>query len=298
MTALLFPRWLPASMIAAGLTLSTGLAHADEPRFEVTARGATVQASMGMSRAGYRIMGDLGGESVGLRSFGRHWLVGWDVLVAGRLGELANREPYLFLFGLRASSSIEPTYRVLTGPLSPAVFGRLSGDASVMFNTVASLADAKTLNDMDGVGGVNTRGQVRIGGGLSYLEMGKSLLLQGFVEELLVGHGVNADGKAFTDVGLAARFDWTWGLSAALEGSYGTTLSLSDPALDRTLRTSRFAFGGNARKIFGNGMWLGLFASIARETEHVTYSRTTFDGSGPADVTLGLAFGISLWRPR
>ncbi len=287
-------------LIGSAALLGASAAHAEEPRFEVVARGATVQAAIGMSRAGYRLTGDVGGESAGMRSFGRRWLLSWDVLVSGRVGVLANKEPYLSLFGMRASAFVEPAYRFFDHGWSPVVSARLGGDASVLWNPLASLADLRTLNDMDGVGGVVARGLVRAGGGASFLDGRRSLLLQFFAQEVLQAHGVNSDGKALSEIGVGARFDWTWGVSAAFEATAGTTLGLEDPALQRTSRTTRIGAAGSARKIFANGMWLALFASIARDSQHVTYeaTQTSFVTGDPADVTFGAAFGISLWRPR
>lgn len=287
-------------LFSSAALLGAGVAHADQPRFEVVSRGATVQAAIGMSRAGYRLTGDVGGESAGIRSFGRRWLLSWDVLASVRFGVLANREPYLSLFGMRTSAFVEPAYRFFERGWSPVVSARLAGDASVLWNPLASLADLRTLNDMDGVGGVVARGLVRAGGGASFLDDGRSLLLQFFVQESLQSHGINSDGKALSEVGAGARFDWTWGLSAAFEATAGTTLSLEDGALQRTSRTTRIGAAGSARKIFANGMWLSLFVSIARDSQHVTYeaTQTSFVTSDPADFTLGAAFGFSLWRPR
>ncbi len=246
-------------------------------------------------------MGDLGGESAGIRAFAAgRWLLSWDVIASVRGGVLANREPYLSLFGMSAAAWIEPVYRFLDHGWSPAVSVRLGDDALVMWHPGVSLGELHRLNDMDGVGGVFARGLVRAGGGASFLDGTRSLLLQVFAQEFFQSHGANADAKAFTEVGIAARFDWTRGFSAALEGSTGTTLRLDDAALHRTYRTSRIGVAGNVRKIFANGMWLALFGSLKRDADHVTYeaTNTTFDTASPADVTLGAAFGFSLRGPR
>jgi hypothetical protein len=296
---------LPKRVVAIGLSL-TGLLAVDDARaqpewFEVVARGPTIQASAGMSRAGYRLMGDLGGQSAGIRSFsfGR-WLLSWDVIASARGGVLANTEPYLSLFGVSAAAWVEPVYRLLDSGWSPAVSARLGDDAVIMWHPGVSLGELHQLNDMDGVGGVFARGLIRAGGGASFLDGTRSFLLQAFAQEFFQSHGANADAKAFTEVGISARFDWTRGLSAALEGSTGTTLSLDDAALHRTYRTSRIGAAGNVRKIFGNGTWLALFVSLKRDSDRVTYeaTNTTFDTASPADFTLGAAFGFSLWGPR
>lgn len=292
----------PALAVAVTLALSvSGVAHAQTTeRFEVVARGPVVQASIGMSRAGYRLFGDLGMETVGMRTFGRRWILGWDLGAMFSAGAIANREPYSGLVGLKTQAMIEPVYRLMTSEWSPVLGARLGADASVRWKPGLSLDDLRTVNDLDGVGGVTARGLVRLGAGASFLDRTRSLLVLAFVQEAFQSHGLNADGTAFTDVGAALRFDWTWGLSLAVEASAGTTLVLDDPALQRSYRTSRLGVGGNARKVFDNGMWLGLFVSLAHATDHVTYEATgtRFDPAGPADFTLGAAFGVSLWRSR
>lgn len=288
--------WIAFSLVV----FAASTAAAEEPGLEVATRGPTVQAEVGMSRAGYRLMADLGGETAGLRTIGSHWLFAWDLLGAARLGVLANTEPYLFLFGARLSALAEPSYRFLTDTLSPVLSARLQGDGSFLWPVATPGRDLMTLNDMDGVGGVVGRGRGRLGAGLSYLEGGRSLLLTGFGEETMATHGQNKSGEAFTGGGVAARFDWSWGLSATLEVGGATTIAAHDDALDRTASTTRLSAAGGARKIFDSGVWLGLESSIQRDTEHVRYEATgtDFDVAPPADFRLGLALGVSLWGAR
>lgn len=287
-------------LVLAAVCLAGREARADEPRFEVAARGATLQADLGLSRGGYHLMSDLGGEAFGIRSYGRHWLFAWDVLGSARLGALANTEPYLFLFGARLAAMAEPVYRFLPGALSPTLSARLAGDAMVLWPVADPDRDLRTLNDMDELAGVVGHGRGRVAVGLSSLGDGKSLLVEGFGEESLTTHTQNADGEAFSGGGLAARFDWAWGLVAELEISGATTLALRDDALDRTTQTTRLAAAGSARKIFDNGMWLGLYSSIRRDTASVTWEATgtRFDVAPPADFVLGAAFGVQLWETK
>src|SRR6185436_13405632 len=74
---------VPKRVVAVGLSLAGlfagGDAWSQSDDFEVVARGPTIQATVGMSRAGYRLMGALGGASTGIRSFaGGRWLLSWD----------------------------------------------------------------------------------------------------------------------------------------------------------------------------------------------------------------------------
>jgi hypothetical protein len=293
-----------AAIVLAVLIAMEPAALAEEPRppkdLEVVARGGTVQASIGMSRAGYRILGDLGGETVGMRTFDERWLLAWDFIVTGRVGVLANTEPYLPIFGAHARAFIEPAYRFSVGSWSPVVSARLDGDGSLVFNPTAGPSELQNINDMDGVGGVNGRGLVRAGAGASFLDAAHAFLVQAFAEELFESHGQNREAAAFTQGGLSLRFDWTWGLSASLQGTVGTTIPRTDGGLDRTTRTTRFGLSGDARKIFKNGMWIGLWVFLERDLQTATYEDTgnVFDTASPADFTLGLSYGFSLWKAK
>lgn len=288
-----------AVMLGVCAWLATSTTQADPARFELVARGATAGVAVGMSRAGYTLMGDLGGESNGIRSFDeRRWLLQWDVLLAARGGELANEDPYLSMFGARALAWIEPVRRLLARAWSPAVSARLGADAQILWHPGVSLGELHDLNDMSGVGGVNARGLVRTGGGASYLDATRSLLIQAFVQERLQSHTINQDGLAFTQIGFSARVDWTWGVQASIEAAWGVTPSAHHPALGLTDRTTRLGFDATARKIFSNGMWIGLFLSMDRDTNHLVYAgtNTTFDTANPVNFAGGASFGVSLWK--
>lgn len=283
------------------LILVAPAAAAKTSELEVVARGPTVGTSIGMSRAGYTLMFDLGVATSGIRSFAnRRLLLSWDVLVAARAGELANAEPYLRFVGARALSSIEPAYRTSDEAWSPVVSARLAGEGLVLWNPGTPLTELHTRNDVDGAGGLFARGLVRGGFGASYLDDMRSLLLQLFVQEQLQGPGVNADAKTFTQVGASARYDVASGWTALLELAYGVAPTKEDSALGRTDRTTRMGVSWRARKIFRNGMWLGLVGGIQRDTDRIVYtaSGTEFRTGDPADFSLGLFFGMSLWRSR
>jgi hypothetical protein len=153
---------------------------------------------------------------------------------------------------------------------------------------------------MDGFGGVVARGLARAGGGVSYLANGRSFLLQAFAQESLQAPGANSDGKAFTEGGASARFDWTWGLALSLEAHGGARAVSNDPLLGRRIWASRYGVAGSFRRIFPNGMWFGLSSSIDRDAEHITFEATHshYDVQTPADFAFTAAFGIPLWRSR
>jgi hypothetical protein len=281
------------ALAAIGLLVSPE-ARADH--FDLVARGPVVGAGVGMSRAGYSLMFDVGGQSAGIRSFAeRRWLLSWDVLLTGRVGRLANTEPYLTLLGVRGSAFVEPAYRTADTAWSPVVSARIGGDATSLFPPGVSRSELHTLNDMDGTAGLFARGLVRAGGGASYLDRAHALLLQVFLQERLQTAGVFENARAFTQVGFSARYDWTAGLSMYLEGTWGMAAVRESPDLARTDRTTRKGLAGSVRKTFGGWLWVALSSSIEQDTDHVVYGgKTSFDTADPADFTATLSLGASL----
>jgi hypothetical protein len=279
-------------LVAACLLFAT---EAQAEPFELVSRGPIAGANIGMSRAGYTLLFDLGGQSAGIRSFAeRRLLLSWDVMLTARAGQLANTEPYVTLFGVRGASFVEPAYRTRESAWSPVISGRLGADAIALFHPGVSLSELHTLNDMDGAAGLFARGLVRAGFGASYLESAHSLLLQAFVQERMQTGGVFDRARAFTQLGFSARWDWLAGLAMYLEGTWGKSATRSSPALARTDRTTRVGLAGNVRKTFGGWLWVALSSSIDRDTDHVVYGgRTSFDTADPADFTLGLSLGAS-----
>ncbi len=91
-----------------------------------------------------------------------------------------------------------------------------------------------------------------------------------------------------------------WGVQASMEATWGVTPSASHAALGLTDRATRIGFDANARKIFSNGMWIGLLLSTDRDAHHLVYANTNtiFDTANPVTFAGGAAFGVSLWRAR
>jgi hypothetical protein len=275
----------------ACLLVASG-ARAD--RFELVSRGPVVGGSVGMSRAGYTLLFDVGGQSAGIRSFAeRRLLLSWDVSLTARAGELANTEPYVTLFGFHGASFAELAHRTSERAWSPVLSGRLGADAIALLHPGVSWSELHTLNDMDGAAGVFARGLVRAGGGASYLDRAHSLLLQAFVQERMQTGGVFDHARAFTKLGFSARWDWTPRLSMYLEGTWGSTTARRSAGLGLTDRTTRMGLAGYVRKTFGGWLWLALTSSIDRDTDHLEYGRVSFDTADPADFSLGLSVGAS-----
>ncbi len=285
---------MAATALGLALVAAARVSAAREP-FEVVVRGPVVGPTIAMSRAGYSLLGELGAETAGIRSFAdRRLLVSWDLLFVGRGGQHANTEPYLWVYGFRGSAFVEPAWRTSDTPWSPVVSARLASEGSVMWTTSRSFDE---LNHMDGVGGIFGRGTVRASGGVSYLGDGRSFLAQVFVQELLQTPGLETAGRAFTQLGLGARWD-AGRLSTAIEGTWGATTLREEPALQRTARTTRMGVAGHLRIRFGR-FWLGGQGALSRDSHHVEYRETdsAYDSADPGDFRFGLLLGASLWGP-
>src|SRR5271170_8159988 len=75
---------------------------ATTPEYESGSLAAIVDFGYGSSAVGDTLLGDVGAESFGIRSFlGRALLAQWDTLFAARGGILGNEHPYTPLLGAR-----------------------------------------------------------------------------------------------------------------------------------------------------------------------------------------------------
>lgn len=285
----------------AVILLVASNALADPPDLDSVARGAIFDTSIGTSMVGDTLMAELGGESAGIRSLRRGaWLLQWDALLAAKAGYHANQNPYLFLVGAHALAWAEGGARFLPSRTwSPYVGLRLANEAQIMGHPGIPLSDLERLNAVDGVGGVNERALVRVDGGASFLDPLHSLLLVGFVQEAFRAPTLHARGQAFTELGLAVRFDLSRSVMASLEGVWGVTPARATaPGLSD--RTTHAGVSATFRKIFKNGMWIAAALSVERDTDHLAYaaSGAVFDTANAPTFGFTLLYGLSLWRAR
>lgn len=261
--------------------------------------GATADASLGATPVGDALMFELGAESAGLRSYGvSRWLFQWDALVAGRGGYLANEHPFFLLIGLHGRAWGELGIR-LDAPRrwSPYVGARLGGDFLVMPHPGLSLWALDTVNSVDGVGGVVSRGIARVDAGLSLLDGSQSLLLTAFVQEALDAPETNTPGYAFTEGGVGARCDMARRLFASLEFAAGAAPPRTVAALGLSDRTWHAQITTTFWKVFGNGMWIGASAQAERKADDLVYAAgSTYRTADPPTLTLTLLYGLPLWK--
>lgn len=277
------------------------LARADQPRVDNWIQGAIVHAGFAMAPVGDAIMGDLGGESAGLRSGDdRRWLLRWDVLLAMKGGYLGNQHPFLFMLGMRSLAWVAEGYRFMhASRWSPYAGGRLGGAMQLLGHPGLASDAFDTINSVDGVGGVVGEATGRVEAGVSFLDDTRSLLLLAFMQEQLQAPRTNTPGLAFTQGGLGARFDLTRSVIAELEGVWGVTANRTDALRGITDQTTRIGVSGTVRKIFGDRIWLGATVLWMRDTDSLAYTNgLTYGTANPATLDMEIFFGVALWRRK
>ncbi len=292
---------LLAGSAGALFLLGAPAAHADPAAAACTTivHGGVFDTGIGTSRVGDTLMAELGGESLGLRAFSHgRWLLQWDVLAAARAGWLASEHPFLFLAGAHTLAWLEGGVRILPPKhWSPYLGARLGGDVTLMGHPGLASSDFDTINDVGGAGGVVARGLVRVAAGASFLDRTRSLLLVAFAQEAMQARQVATPGLAFTQLGVGARFDLAESVVAEVEGSWGVTADSTDALRGISDQTSRMGVAAAFRKIFHNGMWLGVSTSLERDGDAVTYpGGANFQTTGAPRFAFTLLYGVSLGR--
>lgn len=266
--------------------------------YENVARGALVDGSFTTSSAGDALMGELGGESAGIRIHER-FVMQWDVLLALKAGVLGNEHPYLFLIGPRALAWVEGGYLIPRGggdPFNGYVGVRASGTMQILGNP--DVSQFNLINAADGTGGASARGAFRASAGCAWIKERVAFFATVFGQEELQAPTEDYPSYAFSELGVALRFDIERSVMASLEGLVGTTPTRSDPRgfVDQTMRAGAY---GSFRKIFGNGMWLGASVSIERDTDQLVYGNGSVFDTGNAPIfSAMLTYGVRLWKPK
>ena len=263
---------------------------------------------LGLGPIGDDLVGELGGRALGLATVGRRWLLQWDGLVAFRGGVLASTNPFASFFGGTGHGFAELGHRFQPeGSWSGYLGARLAANLQVMAHPGVALSLLSTLNNSDGFGGVTLDGAVRIAGGVSLIDGGvsriedtRSLLLVVFLQEALIAPGLVTAGAAFTELGLGARFDLVRSFTGSLEVLVGSTPALTNQALQLTDETIRVQVGGELRKTFGNGVWLGVAVSYTRDSDHLVYTAPggtrAYDSAHPGMLAATISLGVALGR--
>jgi len=284
-----------ALIFAASSFLCTAPAGA----IESVVRGAIAEADFGSGGAGYTLMGELGGEWAGIQSDkpGR-WLVDWDLLGAFRGGILVNTPQPVGLLGLHLAGWAQGGLRTtVESPWSPYIGGRLGGNLLVMAQPGVALSALNTVNNMTGVGGVVGVGVVGVEVGASMLEAARSLRLVVVVQESLHSQQTYTPAFAFTDIGLAARFDAAESITTYLAVVIGAAPARNNAALDYTDQTFHGRLDFGFRKIFNKGMWLDTALTVERYFDQIVYPHGASYTTGDAFILgVGVSFGFAFWE--
>jgi hypothetical protein len=309
-----FRAWLGLALLGFAAAAAPGYGqsvHAEAPppaappervEFDSVLVGALLDFGYGSAAVGDSLLGDLGAEYVGIRTFrDRAWLLQWDALLAARGGLLGNTRPYTGLAGMRTVADGEIGYRWLRArTLSPYTGARVDGELIVMTRPGTSLSDLDRLNNLDGVAGVSAHGALRIDAGLSLLDGARSLVVVGFFQEALRAPGVYTPGAAFAEGGVGARFDLRRRLTASLELSAGQSPTSTQAALGTSDQTTIVELSALVRFVLRSGVWLQAAGGYSREFDRRTYqsSPLTYQTASAPSFDVTLALGVSLDRRR
>jgi hypothetical protein len=265
------------------------------------AQGAVVDGGFGTTAPGDTILAELGGESLGLRTLGcSRFMLQWDALAALEGGLLGNEHPYLFLIGPHMLGSLELDARILRASTwSPYVGVGIAGEASLLEHPGLASSQLDTINYVDGVGGAVGKASVRAVFGGSMLTRRHSLLFYVFGQEAGQASEPSTPSVSFTEFGVGARLDITQSVLATLEGVIGVSPSRANTALGFYDRTMHMGASASFRKIFGNGVWIGITAFIEQDTDHIAYtSGLAYDTGNAPSFRAALVFGVPLWRSK
>ena len=282
-------------LVSTLLVLGTALVATPALAFDNVTQGAFLDASAGTSSVGDFVLGEIGAESTGIATLSeQRYLLQWDVLFAPRAGVLAASIPYTPLYGGRARLMAEGGNRFASEKAHSFYLGlRASGDGQLLIPSGKGLGGLATVNNIDGIGDLSLTGAVRLAGGWSFLRDHHALLVTAYVEELGRGAETNAPGEAFTNFGLAARYDLAHKLTLTGDLAWGRAPSLANSSLHSLEFHELISMNVLARKIFANGMWLGFSWGVTIEQESTTYtSGPTYSTTDAPTVTATVFFGI------
>jgi hypothetical protein len=275
------------------------------PEYASVARGAMADFGFGSTAVGYSLLGDVGVQSAGIRTWrDRSWLLQWDRSMAARGGVLGNTHPVADLYGGRAVASVEAGYRWRHAQRwSPYTGANLNGELTLLLHPGTSFDKLNSLNAVDGVGGLTAHIAARLVAGASFLDGGAhSVLLFAFVQETARAPGVVTPGVTFTEVGAGARWDIARRLTVQLEGLAGESPTSTDDGLRSTDGKTELAVSAAVRKLFANGMWVAASSSLARQYDHRVYldGGATYDTADVPSFNVALAYGVPIrwWEPR
>ncbi|MBI3542109.1 MAG: hypothetical protein HY075_02380 [Deltaproteobacteria bacterium] len=295
-------RHYTVALAAAFLALS---AYAEDPvspkapEFTTKTSGISVGAGFGTGTYGEQIPGHVALELDGVKSWdGRKYVLTWNAQAGATGGYAGNQHPGFFFAGGYLKGNGELGYR-LTPESNWSPY--MSGGADAAFSGVAALGTPldkyDTINNLDGLAGVNGAFSLRYSLGASYLNPKHALTLTAFVQEALRAPGSFSDSTLYNEVGLHGQYDYKNSFSIVMEALYGTSLlDTHDSAFGSTTEKERFEAVMSVRKLFGKGWWVALDTKVSEEGAKTVYSGSpvTYTTNGPLSPYVGLSLGIPI----
>lgn len=177
------------------------------------------------------------------------------------------------------------------------VGARISGAAQILGNPDVPRFDE--INAADGTGGASARGAFRASAGGAWISHSSAFFATLFGQEELQAPTTNYPSYAFSEFGVALRFDVEKSIMTTLEGLVGVTPNRTSALGGYSDQTSRVGLSGSFRKLFTNGMWIGVSISIERDSDHVAYTGgAAFDTTDAPAFAATLFYGLPLWRSK
>lgn len=282
-----------ASATFATCLLGTALPFAPTATFSSLLDDLELRVEVGTGIYGDELTGNLGIQSLGIFDLDRQWLLSWSGDAELVLGGVAYEEPFDWLYGIQGQAHGEGGYRVLRDwAFSPYVSASLNGNLSAVTEPGVAFDQGATINNLDGLGGVIGRGDVRLGLGASYLDLGQSLVVE--VQPLAEINSAEANLPFLDYFGAAlhVRYDRLDSLTAIGELSYAVTPPQNDAALGASSTTGRWTISASVVKKLGQHFYGGAGLSISRSDTVLSYSTgQTYNTDTPVDSRFWLLFG-------
>jgi hypothetical protein len=284
-------------LVASSLRAATAMAaDAAPPEFASTIQGISLRAEVGTGIYGDELSGNLGGTSLGVRTFsGNEYLLEWDAAAEAVEGGVAFEHPFYDLFGAQIRGHAEGAWRMIADrEISPLVGVGLAGSASAITRAGEPLNGGTRFNNLDGLGGVVGDLRLDVGAGTSLLGSDRSFVAAAQFLMEIDSPRANVPGLAFFGGGLRARLDLKDGLVAFGDAFYEVTTSRSDPALKSSTQFTRWTLSATAVKALGP-VFLGLGIRVSRGGSSTSYvDGGTYATASPVDSRIWIIGGYSL----
>jgi hypothetical protein len=268
------------------------LAPASEPvEYTSNLHALALSAEVSTGIFGHAILGGVGLQSRGARTFvDRRWLVAWTGRGELVSGFAAYTLPFRALLGGRLEGGADAGYRVLhASDWSPVVAVGLD----TRLSSIAQLAPTK-INNQDGLGGIITGADLRMGGGASFIRGRHALLLTLNLLGRANAPQSNAPALAYGGGALHVRYDLSDALAALGDVSLVVTPKLPNRALGFIAQIDTWTISGSVVKRFGAHAYFGIGAVLSRSESTTAYTAAqTYTTAAPITAQFWITGGYA-----